>query len=299
MAEHIPVLAQDILQFAQNMKASPRHYLDGTFGRGGHCRQLMDAFPDMSVVAFDQDIDAIEFGRMHFAQAVEQGKIHFIHAKLSSIESHLATIEQYVKDGLFDLILVDLGVSSPQLDQAERGFSVYHDGPLDMRMDRSQSLTAAEIINTWSPEELSDLFFQYGEVRQPGRVVGAIIARREEKAFSSTVDLAELIVRVDGWRKKGQHPATKYFMALRLVVNDELAEIRSLISKLIQRLRPYGRLMIISFHSLEDRIVKYGFRDHSHMGQILTKKVVQASFKESKENPRARSAKLRVFEKGE
>ncbi len=163
----------------------------------------------------------------------------------------------------FDVILLDLGVSSPQLDEAERGFSFYHDGPLDMRMNQQLPHTAADIVNTWPEVELIELFTELGEIRRPQRVVRAIVNDRKEKPFSTTRDLSGLIERVEGWQRKGHHPATRYFLGLRMAVNNELSGLESCLPELMRSLTPNGRLIIITFHSLEDRIVKYAFKESS------------------------------------
>jgi 16S rRNA (cytosine1402-N4)-methyltransferase len=200
--------------------------------------------------------------------------------------------------GGFDVILADLGVSSPQLDQAARGFSFYQEGPLDMRMDQSQGATAADIVNSWPEVELLDLFTRYGEVRSPRRVVRALVNDRKQTPFTTTSQLSGLIERVEGWRKKGQHPATRYFLALRMAVNNELSGLETSVPDLMRALSEKGRLIVITFHSLEDRIIKYAFREAPALGFPLFKKVVVPSEEEILQNPRARSAKLRVFQRG-
>ena len=168
-----------------------------------------------------------------------------------------------------------------------------------MRMDHREGLTAAKIINESSEEDLIDIFHKYGEVFKPLRVVRAIIEDRREKPFETTEELSSLIARVDGWKRKGHHPATKYFLALRLVVNKELEQVEQVVPLLIDHLAQKGRLFVLTFHSLEDRIVKYIFKDHLHKGRLVNKKVIQASWQDKKKNPRARSAKLRIFEREE
>ncbi|NCN95165.1 MAG: 16S rRNA (cytosine(1402)-N(4))-methyltransferase RsmH, partial [Bdellovibrionales bacterium] len=180
----------------------------------------------------------------------------------------------------------------------ERGFSFYHDGPLDMRMDQSQEFKASDIINQWSEDELVELFREYGEIYKPYRVVNEIVKRRETKPFETTMELSLLIERTFGWRTKGKHPATNFFLALRLEVNQELTELHSSLLKIITHaLRPKGRLMVISFHSTEDRIVKKLFKSSTHLGLNLTKKVIAPERSEILLNPRSRSAKLRVFQR--
>lgn len=297
--EHIPVLLEPILQMARGLNQDPSFYLDGTFGRGGHARALMQEFPQMRTFAIDQDEEALVYGQEHFKQEISDGKLVLYRANFRDVASLKDQFADFHGGMGFDLILLDLGVSSPQLDRGDRGFSFYHDGPLDMRMDQRGDVTAEEIINNWNPDELSELFRDLGEVRSPGRVVSAIIEERRKQAFRTTRELASLIERCVGWRKKGHHPATQYFLALRLEVNRELDVIKEVIPDLVEILRDTGRLMIITFHSLEDRIVKYALRELCNNGFLVNKKVIQAPWAEAKKNPRARSAKLRVFQKGD
>lgn len=297
---HVPVMLNEILEnFApvaeerklisanETSQASGLRYLDGTFGRGGHFAAVLSKFSIREAVALDRDDDALAFGRERFASEVATSQVRFIKSNYCDFSD--------LNLGLFDIILLDLGVSSPQLDVAERGFSFYHEGPLDMRMDQSQNLTAAEVVNTFSESELIEVFKELGEINNPFRVVRAIVHDRKEKQFSTTRELAGLIERVDGWRQKGFHPATRYFMALRLVVNNELGSVEKAMEPLMRGLAPGGRLAILTFHSLEDRIVKNIFRSMPELGEPVSKKVIHPSREEEKENPRARSAKLRVF----
>ncbi len=294
--DHIPVLlaqVTDLLWPESNnnlliSEGSPIRYFDGTFGRGGHYSALKSLIPNMQTVAFDQDPEAVRFAIENFKTEVESGQLQVQHANFSQFSPE--------KWGLFDMMLLDLGVSSPQLDQAERGFSFYHEGPLDMRMNLLSESTAADIINQASENELIHIFQNYGEVRSPFRVVRAVVHDRKTQKFETTKQLAGLIERVEGWRKKGFHPATLYFQGLRLAVNQELEVIESTLPLMMQALKPGGRLAVLTFHSLEDRIVKNLFKDSS-MGRPVNKKVIVAERDEQVANPRARSAKLRVFEK--
>lgn len=290
---HIPVLADDVLEMASAGEFQPRTYLDCTFGRGGHARLLLQKFPDLQITAIDRDLEAVAFAKENFAAEIRAGRFEIVHANYSDLAELLAPEKK------FDLVLADLGVSSPQLDQAHRGFSFYHEGPLDMRMDTSRGFTAAEVVNESDEEELQTIFTELGEISRPDRVVRAIVHDRKEKPFATTRELASMIERVEGWQRKGVHPATKYFMALRLKVNDELDRLESSLSHLVDRLNPRGRLLVITFHSLEDRICKYAFRSYEDRGEVINKKVVQPSWKEQQENSRARSAKLRGFQKNE
>jgi 16S rRNA (cytosine1402-N4)-methyltransferase len=288
---HKPVLLSEVLQFAAG--TDPKWILDATFGRGGHTRALMEAHPHAKVIALDQDAAAVEYAKTSFAAPIAAHRLLVEHFNFHNV----AQLKDRPDEG-FDVILLDLGVSSPQLDEPERGFSFYNDGPLDMRMNQGQDLTAAGVINSWPEVELNALFQKYGEIRRPQRVVRAIVNDRTDKPFQTTREVASLIERVDGWRKKGHHPATQYFLALRMAVNNELAGLESCIPDLMRALSAKGRLIIITFHSLEDRIIKYAFREAKELGFPLTKKVVIPSDEETETNPRARSSKLRVFQRG-
>lgn len=289
---HIPVLLNEVLESFSNFKNKNNlKYFDGTFGRGGHFREVVKRYNPSRCDLTDQDTRAIETAYTEWKKEISENKV-FVHHK--NFEE-FALEENSLK---FDMILLDLGVSSPQLDQAERGFSFNKDGPLDMRMNQNAKLTAAEIINEFPAEELIEIFKTYGEIFHSSRVVRAIVNDRMTKPFTTTLQLAQLIERVDGWQKKGFHPATQYFMALRLVVNRELQVVETAIPRLIEKLEDGGRISIITFHSLEDRLVKNLFKDSNH-GFLINKKVIVPTEEECKMNPRARSAKLRIFQKGE
>lgn len=272
---------------------SPRFILDATFGRGGHTRGLLELPSRPHVTALDQDADAITYGVKHFSDEIHQGRLILVHGSFHEVVPRIPKPPEG-----YDMILADLGVSSPQLDEGERGFSFYHEGPLDMRMNRSREFSAADIVNGWAEVELIRIFKEYGEVRRPERVTRAIVQDRKTKPFTTTRQLAGLIERVEGWRKKGHHPATTYFLALRMAVNNELAGLQNAIPDLMRALAPGGRLFVITFHSLEDRIIKYAFKESPQLGFPLFKKVIVPSREECRENPRARSAKLRVFQQG-
>lgn len=264
-------------------------YFDGTFGRGGHLSEVMKRLPNISAFAMDQDLQAIQYGKENFSDK----NVEFFHAGHEDFKSVFAERKQD-KD-FFDIMLLDLGVSSPQFDQADRGFSFSHNGPLDMRMNQENELTAGDIINKWSEDELNELFQSLGEVRNPFRVVRAIVNDRQEAAFTETKPLADMIGRIEKW-KGNIHPATKYFMALRLEVNRELSQLEKALPDMMQALRHEGRIAVITFHSLEDRIVKNIFKS-SELGKPVNKKVIQPAWSEKKSNPRARSAKLRIFQR--
>lgn len=288
--EHYPVLIREIMEgFAVFQDKPEVSYFDGTFGRGGHYQALKTLIPQMKATVMDQDMIAVEYAKDRFQTEVQKDQLRVVHGNFAQFSDH--NFEN------FDMMLLDLGVSSPQLDQADRGFSFYHDGPLDMRMNQQQGLTAEMIINTSSEDELIKIFKEYGEVHRPFRVVRALIHDRKTKAFQSTKDLAGLIERVDGWHIKGHHPATKYFMALRLAVNSELEVIQEAVPAMMKALKPGGRLAVISFHSLEDRIIKNLFRDDKSFGKQTHKKIIAPTQEECDQNSRSRSAKLRIFER--
>ncbi len=286
-AVHLPVLFNEVIDSFSVFKGKEGlNYFDGTFGRGGHAAGILKVYNPAKSYASDQDWAAIEYAKNHFPQ-VEISHENF----LEFGQRHQNSLVK------FDMILLDLGVSSPQLDMAERGFSFNKSGPLDMRMNQKSALTAAQIINELPEEELMKIFKDFGEVPNPFHVVKAIVKDRVLNPFETTLQLSSLIERVDGWHKKGFHPATQYFMALRLVVNRELHVIEEALPLLINQLADQGRISVITFHSLEDRLVKNLFKE-SKSGFPVSKKVIAPSDEECKINPRARSAKLRVFQKG-
>lgn len=283
---HIPVMLNEVVEMLSSGPAQPQKMLDGTFGRGGHSMALLKKYPQLHVTGVDQDLEAIAYGQNHIGPQFPD-RLTLFHGTFAKYMAQ--------NQSTFDLILLDLGVSSPQIDDPERGFSFYHNGPLDMRMNRNQQVTAETIINTWDEEDLIDVFKNYGEVHSPYRVIRAILHDRATKPFTTTHQLAGLIERVDGWRQKGKHPATLYFMGLRLRINQELESVRESLPRMIQSLVPGGVLAVITFHSLEDRIVKNIFKEHDNVGYRINKKVLVASDEEQKQNPRSRSAKLRGF----
>jgi 16S rRNA (cytosine1402-N4)-methyltransferase len=284
---HVPVLFNEVMDSFSVFAGRPDLvYFDGTFGRGGHAAGIFQRYKPQKMYACDQDLIAIEHAKSHFphVEITHENFLEFAHHHNS-------------KNTKFDMILLDLGVSSPQLDVADRGFSFNKDGPLDMRMNQKSERTAAKILNQFSEEDLMRVFKEFGEVPNPYHVVKAIIKDRVAKPYETTLQLSSLIERVDGWHKKGFHPATQYFMALRLVVNRELDVVEEALPLLIDQLNDGGRISVITFHSLEDRLVKNLFKQNK-TGFPVSKKVIAPSDEECKINPRARSAKLRVFQKG-
>ncbi len=289
-AVHIPVLLHEVADSFAPMRAkSDLVYFDGTFGRGGHFAEIQKQYSISISLVADQDLDAIEEAKKKFGSLITEKKLNLHHKSFLEFAK-----ENKIK---LDMILLDLGVSSPQLDQAERGFSFNKQGPLDMRMNQTGERSVANLINELSHDELMQIFKKYGEVENPFHVVKAIVQDRDLKPFITTLQLASLIERVDGWKKKGFHPATQYFMALRLVINQELEILEEALPLLIEQLQDGGRFSIITFHSLEDRIVKNLFKD-DEKGFLVNKKVIVPTEEECRLNVRSRSAKLRIFQKG-
>lgn len=288
-------MVNEILEAMREIKSFSK-YMDGTLGRGGHLHAVLKAFPAVKAIALDKDLDAIEYAKIKFTVEIHEGRLEVLHVDFNDIEELRESTK--IGETKFDAILLDLGISSPQIDTPERGFSFLYDGPLDMRMNQSQVLTAATIINEWDEDELIRIFREYGEVDKPSRVVRAIVNDRKESPFTSTAELAGLIARVEGWKKKGFHPATQYFMALRIEVNGELNRLENTLRNMIELLSEGGRLFVISFHSLEDRIVKSVMNELSlSLGYLVNKKVIVPTETEQSQNPRSRSSKLRIFEK--
>lgn len=279
---HQPVLAAEVLA---GLAPKPHgYYLDATVGGGGHSRLILETDPTIRLLALDQDPTALAAARQNLAKFGDRAL--FWPGNFASFDP---------TEQKFDGVLADLGVSSPQLDRPERGFSFRHQGELDMRMDPTQELTAADLVNHSSERELADIFYHYGEERLSRRIARRIVERRP---FQTTTALADAIAAsVPGKYRHGRiHPATRVFQALRIAVNRELEVLEQLIEVAPSWLAPGGKLAIISFHSLEDRRVKHGFRDHEQL-KVLTKKPIIASDDEIRRNPRARSAKLRLAER--
>jgi 16S rRNA (cytosine1402-N4)-methyltransferase len=280
--QHISVLPQETIA-ALNLQPDG-HYLDVTLGGGGHSRLMLEAEPTIHVTGLDQDALALAAAQQNLAEFGD--RVTFERRNFARFKAG---------DRKFDGILADLGVSSAQLDIADRGFSFRSDAPLDMRMDQRQELTAAIVVNTWSEQELADAIFTYGEERLSRRIASQIVAARP---FTTTKALADLVWKCapNAYRNGRIHPATRTFQALRIVVNQELAVLEKLIEKAPKWLNPGGRLVLISFHSLEDRITKHHMKEHPLL-KVLTKKPILPSDAEIKGNPRARSAKLRIGER--
>ncbi len=305
--EHIPVLADETLQGLHIRRGD--WAIDGTLGGGGHAaRILRQSEPDGRLLGLDADPAAIERATHRFAAEIANGRLVAVHANFAEVE----TVAQ--KHGFVGVhaILLDLGVSSFQLAEAERGFSWQADGPLDMRMNPDQEISAWDIVNAWPERDLADLIYEYGEERHSRRIARAIVARRP---IERTGQLGEIVESALGGRR-GQriHPATRTFQALRIGVNQELSRLEQVLPQCLRLLQPGGRLAVISFHSLEDRIVKRWMQqeaadftpDPMHpMGGVpktpaiamITRKPITATDAERRHNPRSRSAKLRIAER--
>ncbi len=305
-AEHTPVLLPEVLA-GLNLRASGV-YLDATFGRGGHAGAILDKLiADGRLLCLDRDPVAVAEARQRFAG---DARVSVFLAPFSALGACADRVEPGLK---FDGILFDLGVSSPQLDDASRGFSFMQDGPLDMRMSKGEGMSAADVVNGASEAELIRIFREFGEERFAPRIARAIVADRETRPFERTLQLAEMIARVARSRDRHKHPATRVFQALRIHVNGELAELEAALGAAFDRLAPRGRLAVISFHSLEDRIVKQFMRRHASTDPVyaglpfvpahaapklrLVGKAMRAGPAETAVNPRARSARLRVAER--
>lgn len=300
--KHIPVLCEEFLDFFKDIKL--KTFIDGTLGAGGHAEALLKEHPEIELLmGFDQDESALKIAKERLKQF--EGRVEFISANFCQIGDELKKRKRETVDGIF----LDIGVSSMQIDRAERGFSFSKEGPLDMRMDQECSLTAEEIINKWSVEDLGHIFKEYGDLPKWRQLAKRIAECRKKKYIRTTTDLIDALGKVLSPNKRSLPPMTLIFQALRIAVNNELDVLKSAIPQAIDCLGPGGRLGIISFHSGEDRIVKNCFREASsqskscdgfiHLPQttLLTKKPVTPSRKECRNNSRSRSAKMRFLEK--
>ncbi len=292
--QHVPVLLEESLNFLNVRPGGV--VVDATLGFGGHsaaiCRRLG---PAGKLIAFDRDEQAMDLAKARLAVLAEE-----LGAEMPQVEyvaRPFSEIAEVIKPGELDGLLADFGVSSMQLDEAHRGFSFRSDGPLDMRMDTRSGLTAEQVVNQADEEDLANLIYEFGEERRSRRIARAIVRARP---ITTTAELARVVSAVAPPIKGEKiHPATKTFQALRIRVNDELGEIQSLLKSAGSLLKPGGRVVLISFHSLEDRLVKDSFRESARQGvlEILTKKPAVAKEQEALRNPRSRSAKLRAAEK--
>ena len=305
---HRPVLLDQCIE-ALNIRPDGV-YLDGTLGRAGHSGQIVRRLTTGRLLCVDRDQAALDAARERLAPWLD--RVTLVHSNFDQVDGILDRLSLPGVDGM----LFDLGVSSPQLDDGSRGFSYMADAPLDMRMDREEGVTAADVVNTWSQEELRRIIAQYGEERYAPQIAGAIVRRRADKPIATTLELVEIIKSAMPGKalREKQHPAKRTFQAIRIAVNDELASVERLLRRAVPRLNRGGRLAVITFHSLEDRIVKTGLAEFARgctcppdfpvcvCGRtpdikLVNKKPILPTEQEIEENPRARSAKLRVAEK--
>ena len=301
---HKPVLYQEIIHALQPRNGG--RYVDGTLGAGGHARGILEACtPDGLLLGLDVDPQALALARETLAPY--EKRIHLVQASHITLAEQLASL----KWDVIDSIVLDLGASSMQFDNAERGFSFMQDGPLDMRFGINATMSAEDIVNKFDERELADIIFRYGEDRDSRKIAKAIVMNRP---LRTTRELVAVIEKASPRRGDRTHPATQTFQALRIAVNEELASVEKTLPQAVSALRSGGRCAVISFHSLEDRIVKEYFREQSKelvnppyeriyeverkaVVQLVNKKPILPTDEEVKENPRARSAKLRVVEK--
>ena len=305
---HKPVLLRECLE---GLNIRPNGiYVDGTLGRAGHSREIAGRLTTGRLVCIDRDEAALEAAPARLDGHMD--KVTLVHGNFGDVAAHLERLGIGGVDGM----LFDLGVSSPQLDDGQRGFSYLQDAPLDMRMDQTARLTAREVVNGWSREELRRILWQYGEERYSGPIAAAIERAREQAPIETTLELAELIREAmpAKARREKQHPAKRSFQAIRIAVNDELGEVERMLAAAPALLNPGGRLAVISFHSLEDRLVKNAYAAWAKgctcppdfpvcvcgkkpSARLVGKRPIVSGQEELEENPRARSAKLRVAEK--
>ena len=304
---HKPVMAAEVLAA---LKPGPQsQHADGTLGGAGHAAQWLAAStPTGRLFGCDRDGVAVETATARLTEKFA--------GRFEIRRGNFSELAEWLPAASCDSVLLDLGVSSPQLDVAERGFSFQNDGPLDMRMDHRQKLTAANVVNETDAEALANIFWQYGDERDSRRFAKAIVHDRALRNFETTKQLADLIERLAPRNGKKSHPATKVFQALRIAVNDEIGSLKRGLTAAVKILKPGGRLVVITFHSLEDRMVKnFGrelTRDYTFSGEVdvpelrtprvpelkwVSRKAIMPSADELKENPRSRSAQLRVLEK--
>lgn len=269
-------------------------YLDLTFGRGGHTKGILSM--GGRVVAFDQDAQAVRFARKHFVREIETGQLILIERNFEYVSEEVSRLQD-VQGNIYG-VLFDFGVSSNQLEEAERGFSFQQDAPLDMRMSQEMGVTARDLVNALGKRELERMLTEFAQESHAKRITDLILTERRRGPITTTRQLADLIEKRIG-RHGHLHPATKTFMALRMLVNDELGVIERALPQAFALLNPTGRLAAISFHEGEDRIVKHYMKqlEESGKGRLLTKHPLEASDQERRENPRSRSAKLRIIEK--
>ncbi len=305
--KHTPVLLEEVINGLNINKDGI--YVDGTTGGGGHSREIVSRLDKGRLICIDQDQRALEAAKKNLSDYLD--KITFVHDNYSNINNILDSLSIDKVDG----ILLDIGVSSYQLDKSSRGFSYHKDAPLDMRMDRTKELSAWNVVNEYGEKELEDIIFNYGEERWARRIAEFIVEERKNKTIDTTLELVEVIKKaIPKGARESSHPGKKTFQAIRIEVNRELDVLEKGIEDMVDRLNPKGRLAIITFHSLEDRIVKHEYRylnkacicpaelpicacDKEREVKIITRKPIIPSKKEIEMNPRSRSSKLRIVEK--
>lgn len=307
MCEHVPVMVKEAVEW---LACSPGEtFVDCTVGLGGHSAAILERIqPSGNLVAIDSDADSLKEARERLSRWKEN--VTFVRDNFRNLAEILKQVGVEQVKG----ILFDLGMSSAQVGTPSRGFSFCQDGPLDMRFDRRQSLTAAEIVNRYPEKEIVNIIREFGEERSARRIAAAIVRGREKSGFDSTTELAGIVAEVLGPRRSAIHPATRTFQALRIAVNQEMGALQVALPQAIMALKPGGRLVVLSYHSLEDRIVKETFREfqkgcicpptfpvcrcgRSPEVEILTRKPITPSPGQVRDNPRSRSARMRVCER--
>ncbi len=287
---HIPIMAPEIADLLlTNLDGI---YMDGTLGLGGHTRFFLGKLSSQArIYGFDKDPQALQMA----VERTNDTRLVACHASYTQLATVLAEHRLSALDGA----LFDLGLSSYQLDDPTRGFSLLRDGPLDMRFDTTQSLTAAEIVNTWSMDELERIFKEYGEEHRAAQVAHAILMARKETSITTTLQLKQVAEKALGPQRGRIHPATQIFQALRIACNQELENVKSLPALIAPFIKPGGRVAVLTFHSLEDRLIKNHFKQLVKTGtwKLVNKHALAPSYQEVRQNRRARSAKLRVIEK--
>ena len=305
MEYHKPVLYDEVLEYIID-KDKDIIYVDCTLGGGGHSEGiLMHSTPGSKLIAIDQDQNAIDFSKKRLSRYGD--KIQIFKNNFENLDTVLY-LSGFSK---VDRILMDIGVSSKQLDDDQRGFSYKREAKLDMRMDRNQKLSAYEVVNEFSEVEIADILYKYGEEPKSRRIAKCIVEYRKNKKIETTIELADIVIKAIGKSMK-KHPAKRTFQAIRIFVNRELEVLENALDKAIKQLNPGGRLLVITFHSLEDRMVKEKFRNYENpctcpedipicicenksLGKVLTRKAIKSTDSELENNNRAHSAKLRVF----
>ncbi|MFH1315707.1 MAG: 16S rRNA (cytosine(1402)-N(4))-methyltransferase RsmH [Candidatus Uhrbacteria bacterium] len=289
--DHIPVLLEEVVELLALQPGDT--VIDGTVGLGGHAQAMLERIkPNGKLLGIDRDRDNLNRAKQNLVAYAKQTTL--VHDSFLNLKQIAYDCGYYPADA----ILLDLGFSSVHIQDSSRGFSFQSEGPLDMRYDQSQGQTAADIINNWSIDELAEIFRKLGEERHARKIAAAIVAARRHEPIQTTIDFANLIKKAIPTKRGKIHPATRVFQALRIAVNDELAVLEQALPKALGALKPGGRLAVISFHSLEDRIVKQLFKQFDKTKiKIITKRPVTATQEEIRKNPRCRSAKLRVAER--